>query len=150
MENLYTGFNETNTSQKIRISLSQKAMLTIEDDMTAFEVPKLTTFINQVISIFWDIAESSIDNYLSRKELELKERLSDSSIDSILLNKPYKFCLNMKRNNLSIKQLPIQLQGSAMKQTFHLTKDEKIAIEKSLMTARRHIYLAQIKELSSN
>ncbi len=44
------GFNETNTSQKIRISLSQKAMLTIEDDMTAFEVPKLTTFINQVIS----------------------------------------------------------------------------------------------------
>lgn len=38
----------------------------------------------------------------------------------------------MKRNNLSIKQLPIQLQGSAMKQTFHLTKDDKIAIEKKL------------------
>ena len=62
------GFNETNTSQKIRISLSQKAMLTIEDDMTAFEVPKLTTFINQVISNFWDIAESSIDNYISNIE----------------------------------------------------------------------------------
>lgn len=38
----------------------------------------------------------------------------------------------MKRNNLSIKQLPIQLQGSALKQTFHLTKDDKIAIEKKL------------------
>lgn len=101
------GFNETNTSQKIRISLSQKAMLTIEDDMTAFEVPKLTTFINQVISNFWDIAESSIDNYLSNKELELKESCPIHQLTRILLNKPYKFCLNMKRNNLSIKQLPM-------------------------------------------
>ena len=272
------GFNETNTSQKIRISLSQKAMLTIEDDMTAFEVPKLTTFINQVISNFREIAESSIDNYLSNKELELKERLSDSSIDSYSIEQAIQILLkyekkqfinktasydngstvnkqyNINNNNyiflteectenkyfataakylrclieeycqlpfikreriynrssyttvenacknhnvLKVKALidgtpkllyvypymimldplstqeylvcyvknendatgkhiasfsmaRLQLQGSAMKQTFHLTKDDKIAIEKSLMTARRHIYLAQIKELSSN
>ena len=97
------GFNETNTSQKIRISLSKKAMLTIEDDMTAFEVPKLTTFINQVISNFWDISESSIDNYLNSKELERNCLLHQ--LTRILSNKSYKFCLKMKRNGLSIKQL---------------------------------------------
>lgn len=94
------GFNETNTSQKIRISLSQKAMLTIEDDMTAFEVPKLTTFINQVISNFWDIAESSIDNYLSNKELELKEKLSASPIDSHSIEQAIQILLKDEKKRL--------------------------------------------------
>ena len=94
------GFNETNTSQKIRISLSQKAMLTIEDDMTAFEVPKLTTFINQVISNFWDIAESSIDNYISNKELELKEKLSASSIDSHTIKQAIQILLKDEKKRL--------------------------------------------------
>ena len=73
-----------------------------------------------------------------------------------LATQEYLVCYVKNENSTTGKHIAsfsmarLQLQGSAMKQTFHLTKDDKIAIEKSLMTARRHIYLAQIKELSSN
>ena len=94
------GFNETNTSQKIRISLSQKAMLTIEDDMTAFEVPKLTTFINQIITNFRDIAESSIDNYLNNKKIELEELFSNSALDKSSIKKSINTILNKEEKRL--------------------------------------------------
>lgn len=119
------GFNETNTSQKIRISLSKKAMLTIEDDMTAFEVPKLTTFINHVISNFWDISESSIDNYLNNKELELKEKLSDSSIDSYSIEQVIQILLKDEKKRLINKTASYD-NGSTVNKQYNINNNNYI------------------------
>ena len=132
MENFYMGFNETNTSQKIRISLSKKAMLTIEDDMTAFEVPKLTTFINQVISNFWDISESSIDNYLNNKELELKEKLSASSIDSYSIEQVIQILLKDEKKRLINKTASYD-NGSTVNKQYNINNNNYIFLTEECM-----------------
>ena len=138
------GFNETNTSQKIRISLSKKAMLTIEDDMTAFEVPKLTTFINQVISNFHDIAESSIDNYLNNKELELKEKLSASSIDSYSIEQVIQILLKDEKKRLINKTASYD-NGSTVNKQYNINNSnytfltEECTEDKYYATAAKYL-----------
>lgn len=60
-----------NEEQKIRITLSDRARLTMAEDMDIFHTSKAATFINAVFKNFRSEAKSSVSLYLQQKRLEL-------------------------------------------------------------------------------
>lgn len=77
------GYPLINEEQKVRIALSERARLTMEEDMDVFSVSKAATFINTVFENFYPEAKSSISLYLQQRELELERLFSDTKLDSI-------------------------------------------------------------------
>ncbi len=78
------GYSLINEEHKIRITLSNRAKLTLEEDMSIFKTEKITTFINLVFENYRSEAKSSISLYLEQKRLEIdplfdKANLSASS-----------------------------------------------------------------------
>ena len=78
------GYSLINEEHKIRITLSNRAKLTLEEDMSIFKTEKITTFINLVFENYRSEAKSSISLYLEQKRLEIdplfdKTKLSASS-----------------------------------------------------------------------
>ena len=78
------GFMFINEEQKVRITLSNRARLTMAEDMDIFGVTKAASFINTVFTNFRSEATSSISLYLQQRKLELEQMFSDVSpgIDS--------------------------------------------------------------------
>lgn len=79
-ENDYPLINE---EQKIRIALSDRAKLTMAEDMDVFGTPKAATFINTVFNNFKSEARSSISLYLQQRELELDRLFTGAKLDAI-------------------------------------------------------------------
>ena len=75
------GFSYINDEQKIRIPLSRRANIVMNDDMRVFSVSKPATFINIVIENFHDQAKASLTSYLARKHQELEEMYSDCDLE---------------------------------------------------------------------
>lgn len=96
------GFTAINDAQKIRISFSDKAIFTIEDDMTVFGVTSMTAFINTVITNFHDEAASSIFTYLEKYRSKLTGCLKDSKsgFPEIELNKVIDILVAQKETEL--------------------------------------------------
>ncbi len=69
-----------NGEHKLRIPLSEKALIIITEDMDVFGVPKRTTFINIIFCNFWEEAKASLTTYLQEKELELVNALKDTAV----------------------------------------------------------------------
>ena len=61
------GYSLINEEHKIRITLSNRAKLTLEEDMSIFKTEKITTFINLVFENYRSEAKSSISLYLEQK-----------------------------------------------------------------------------------
>ena len=80
---VFMGFSEINIEQKIRIALSEKANIIMQEDMDIFSVEKTGTFINTLFENFRDDAKSSISLYLQRKELEWTQLFSETKLDNI-------------------------------------------------------------------
>lgn len=76
------GYDLINEEHKIRISLSDRARLTMAEDMDVFGTPKAATFINTVFSNFKGKAKSSISSYLQQKKLELDGSFTDAKLDA--------------------------------------------------------------------
>ncbi len=72
-----------NEEQKIRIALSNKARLTMTEDMDVFGITKAATFINTVFNHFKDEAQSSISLYLQQRQIELDRLFTDTTMDTI-------------------------------------------------------------------
>lgn len=70
-----------NEEQKIRISLSNRARLTMSEDMEVFGTAKAATFINTVFDNFKSEAKSSIYLYLQQREIELDRLFADPNLD---------------------------------------------------------------------
>ena len=70
-----------NEEQKIRITLSERARITIAEDMAIFQTKKATSFINTVFSNYKTQAYASISNYLQKRKLELEQLFSGSELD---------------------------------------------------------------------
>ena len=77
------GYPLINEEQKIRITLSNRAKLTMSEDMDVFGTPKAATFINLVFNNFKSDAKSSISLYLQQRELELDRLFNESKLDDI-------------------------------------------------------------------
>ena len=75
------GFSLINEEQKIRITLSERARITIAEDMAIFQTKKATSFINTVFSNYKTQARASISNYLQKRKLELEQLFSGSELD---------------------------------------------------------------------
>lgn len=75
------GSSLINTEQKVRISLSETAMLTIKEDMLIFSVDKLSTFINTVFENYRDEAYASISVYAEQRRMDLNEHLASVKLD---------------------------------------------------------------------
>lgn len=75
------GFSLINEEQKIRITLSERARITIAEDMAIFQTKKATSFINTVFSNYKTQACASISNYLQKRKLELEQLFSGSELD---------------------------------------------------------------------
>ena len=77
------GYSLINEEQKVRIALSDRARLTMAEDMDVFGTPKAATFINTVFSNFKDEAKSSLSLYLQQREIELDRLFTGAKLDSI-------------------------------------------------------------------
>lgn len=77
------GYSLINEEQKIRIALSNRARLTMAEDMDVFGTPKAATFVNTVFSNFRDEAKSSLSLYLQQRELELDRLFIEAELDSV-------------------------------------------------------------------
>ena len=71
-----------NDEQKIRIALSDRARLTMAEDMDVFCIKKAATFINTVFNNYKYEAKSSISLYLQERKTELDRLFTDSKIDN--------------------------------------------------------------------
>lgn len=72
-----------NEEQKIRLTFSQRAKITISEDMAIFGVAKESTFINTVFYNYSPEAKSSIYSYLEEYENTLKDLFSEAKLDDI-------------------------------------------------------------------
>lgn len=72
-----------NEEQKIRITLSNRAKLTMAEDMDVFGTSKAATFINLVFNNFKLEAKSSISLYLQQREVELDRLFTETKLDNI-------------------------------------------------------------------
>lgn len=76
------GFPLINEEQKIRITLSTRARITMLEDMDIFGTTKAAAFINTVFSNYKDKATSSISSYLQQRKLELDRLFTSANLDS--------------------------------------------------------------------
>lgn len=77
------GYPLINEEQKIRIALSDRARLTMAEDMDVFGTPKAATFINTVFYNYKSDAKSSISLYLQQRELELDRLFTEAKLDAV-------------------------------------------------------------------
>lgn len=77
------GYPLINEEQKIRIALSDRAKLTMAEDMDVFGTPKASTFVNTVFDNFKAEAKSSIYLYLQQREIELDRLFTGVKLDTI-------------------------------------------------------------------
>lgn len=75
------GFTYINDQQKVRISLTKKAFVTMKEDINTFGVKNIPTFINTVFDNYKDEAKSSISLQLEQRKFELETLLANSNFD---------------------------------------------------------------------
>lgn len=80
--NIDNGEPTINPEHKLRISLSERAALTMANDMDVFGIDKKTTFLNQVFSNYRDDAKASISLYLEHRKEELSQMLRGTELNS--------------------------------------------------------------------
>lgn len=72
-----------NDEQKIRITLSNRAKITMCEDMDVFGTKKAASFINTVFANYKGEAKSSVSLYLQQRELELDRLFTGSKLDEM-------------------------------------------------------------------
>ncbi len=77
------GYPLINEEQKIRIALSDRAKLTMAEDMDVFGTPRAATFVNTVFDNFKAEAKSSISLYLQQRDIELDRLFTGAKLDAI-------------------------------------------------------------------
>ena len=97
------GYPLINDEQKIRIALSDRARLTMSEDMDVFGTPKAATFVNTVFNNYKLEAKSSISLYLQQRELELDRLFTDAKLDAISQKIAIDQILSVEKQNLKDK-----------------------------------------------
>lgn len=97
------GYPLVNDEQKIRIALSDRARLTMSEDMDVFGTPKAATFVNTVFNNYKSEAKSSISLYLQQRELELDRLFTGTKLDAISKKIAIDQILSVEKQNLKGK-----------------------------------------------
>lgn len=97
------GYSLINNEQKIRISLSGRAQITMAEDMAVFKITRPASFINTVFANYRSQARASISNYLRNKELEWEQLFSDAK-------------LNASNQQIAIRQLLLTQERELLEQ----------------------------------
>lgn len=108
------GFSRLNSEQKMRIPLSQKARIIMDNDRNLFNVPK-TTFINIVFANYRDKAKASIAMRLQDEERRLDELLSGVDVTKEAKEKMKKRALEVKKEALLRDRDELLAESSASK-----------------------------------
>lgn len=94
------GYPLINDEQKIRIALSDRARLTMSEDMDVFGTPKAAAFVNTVFNNYKSEAKSSISLYLQQRELELDRLFTGTKLDAISKKTAIDQILSEEKQNL--------------------------------------------------
>ena len=98
----YMGFADyINDEHKIRIALSDKALITITDDMNIFSENKISGFINTIFENFRSEAKSSTSLYLERYDIKIENLFSSLDLDNDYKEILKKNLLDKKHKELS-------------------------------------------------
>lgn len=73
---------EINDESKLRISLSDKAWITLTDDMDIFSESSFSGFINTIFKNFYQEAKSSVSIYREQRKLELDNLFASLKLDN--------------------------------------------------------------------
>lgn len=116
------GFSYINDEQKIRIPLSRRAYIVMNDDMRVFSVSKPATFINIVIKNFHDQSKASLTSYLARKQQELEEIYSDCDLEDSVKDKVIDHAIEKKRQK-TVAELQEYLKEKYVSRLYHINDD---------------------------
>lgn len=97
------GYPLINEEQKIRITLSDRARLTMREDMEVFGTCKAATFINTVFGNYKNEAKSSISLYLQQREIELDRLFTGTKLDAISKRIAIDQLLSMEKKTIVVK-----------------------------------------------
>lgn len=94
------GYSLINNEHKIRITLSDRARLTMAEDMDIFDTRKVTTFINTVFNNYKFEAKSSISLYLEQRKLELERLFTGTKLDAVSQEIAIKQILSVEKKEI--------------------------------------------------
>lgn len=97
------GYPLINEEQKIRITLSDRARLTMREDMEVFGTRRAATFINTVFGNYKNEAKSSISLYLQQREIELDRLFTGTKLDAISKRIAIDQFLSMEKKTITVK-----------------------------------------------
>jgi hypothetical protein len=115
------GYYIDNSEQKIRISLSERAKLVINDDMFVFSVSSPSTFINRVFENFYKVAKSSVSLFLTTKHNEYQYLLAQSNM-SAQDQESAITCLLSKDEQQIVKEVTCYLKDKSFSRLYHLNR----------------------------
>ncbi len=114
--------NYINDEHKIRISLSDKALITLTDDMNIFSESKLSRFMNIIFENFRSEAKSSIFSYLEQRKIELDNLFVSVELDNDSTENMKNQLLKKEENELlTIKEKYSKNRSNS--RLYHINKD---------------------------
>lgn len=116
------GISLINDAQKIRIALSERATITMADDMNVFSVTKAATFINTVFEHYRSESKSSISQYLQNRKEELNRLFISSGLDDNSREKAIRHLLEAEKQEI-IEKNAQYLKSKASGKLYHINKD---------------------------
>lgn len=111
-----------NDEQKIRIALSERALITMAEDMSVFSVPKASTFINTVFQNYRSDAKSSISLYLQQRKSELSRLFAASALDEKAQKKAVNHLIETEKQEIVEKTRQYQ-KDKASSKLYHINDD---------------------------
>lgn len=149
---IHMGFIYINEEQKVRITLSDRARITMDEDLSIFYEEernrKHTTFINTVFNNFKDDARSSIASHLQRRKTDLESLLLNDESDSRSKEIAIEQLLSAEEQNLMEETQKYYSQKGESK-PYHINTGNKTYLEdcdEDKYYARPGLYLRSVIE----
>ncbi len=127
------GFDFINDEHKVRIALSERALITLHNDMNQFDIAKPSTIINIIITNYCDSSKASVNNYLDNEKAAYEQKFCNINIDN-------------KTRQLMIKQLLDIEKENLMNYIAELQKDKSSSILYSINSANCSYLLNECNE----
>lgn len=116
------GFPLINEEQKVRIALSERAKITMYEDMDVFGTTKSASFINTVFRNFKDEAKSSVSLYLQQRGLELDRLFTDAKLDPVSKQISIEQILSVEKHEL-LKKIAEFNSAKGDSKLYHINDD---------------------------
>ena len=117
--------NGFSTEQKMRITLSPKAFITVREDMEKYGIANASSFINTLFTNFRDDAKSSISYYLDEKKMELQNTLKKSTLPDSAISETIEKLLNKEKKAVTaiIKGYKNRKGSATTSKIYHINKE---------------------------